>query len=74
MASKVEQDNADTPVYLMLISPIKITSRGDSNATYAIAMLELALHKAGVDYFLDITEGKLSSIRLLKGWITMLLM
>lgn len=43
---------------------IRIFSRGDKNALYAIKMLELGLTKAGVSYRLDVTNEALSAARL----------
>ncbi|HEY7884971.1 MAG TPA: diguanylate cyclase [Cellvibrionaceae bacterium] len=42
---------------------IKVVSRGDGNARYAIAMIELAMQKIGEPYSLDIQEGVLTAAR-----------
>lgn len=47
--------------------PIKLVSRGDSNAAYAIKLLQLALSKAGVDDDLSIKDEALTATRLRQG-------
>ncbi|WP_339616598.1 diguanylate cyclase [uncultured Gilvimarinus sp.] len=42
---------------------IALVSRDDSNAKHAIAVIELALDKAGLDYQLDISSGTLTAAR-----------
>lgn len=43
---------------------VKVVSRGDDNARYAIQMLELALQKSGTGYRLETEDGAWSSARL----------
>lgn len=43
---------------------VKVVSRGDDNARYAIQMLELALQKSGTEYRLETEKDAWSSARL----------
>ena len=42
---------------------IKVVSRDDGNARYAIGMIELAMQKAGEDYSLQVSQGVLTAAR-----------
>ena len=48
-------------------APVKIASRGDTNAKYAIDMIKLALSKVNVPYELAVREAHLSTMRLREG-------
>lgn len=43
---------------------VKIVSRGDANAQYAISMLNLALEKSGKPFNIEISEDKLSGAKM----------
>lgn len=49
---------------------IRIISRGDANANYAIGLLRLAITKSGKPYTLSISEGALTAMRLKESLIS----
>lgn len=51
------------PLGALAAFDIKLVSRDDSNARYAIAMIRLALDKADVEYTLSISQGTLTAAR-----------